>query len=337
MLELALSASEKEMPVQLRLDDGRTFSLPKHLGADFKCDRGQANPRANRLRRVRVVETINGGTITGLAERNRTAHTEARLAVLGLAVERWLLTERLVEADVICRSEDFKTTLLSSVSHDLRTPLAVIAASAGSLLRYRKSLPDEVQHELLETVEQQAARLNGLTNNLLSLGRIEGGLQTHQMPEIDALEVLGSALVAVRQIAPERDITKNLAMPSAEVRADPSLLEQVFFNILNNAITHTPAEAAICVSAFSDQVSLLISVEDEGPGLSDQETERIFERFYQGESGAGRQRGSGLGLAIAQGFARAIGGDVTASPRGDGRRGARFDVRLPLTRPELIQ
>jgi two-component system sensor histidine kinase KdpD len=215
------------------------------------------------------------------------------------------------------------------VSHDLRTPLSIISASAGSLLRYGNSLNDHAQQDLLQSIEQQSARLNHLTGNLLSLGRIEGGLQPENMPEVDALEVLGTALVAIRQAAPQRQITKAIATSDAVVRADPSLLEQVFYNLLENAVVHTPSDTMIHVAATRADDQLLIAVEDQGPGLSGDEAEHIFERFYQ--VSGGQKTGSGLGLSIARGFARAVAGDVRACPRPDGESGSRFEIRLPIS------
>jgi two-component system sensor histidine kinase KdpD len=254
--------------------------------------------------------------------------------MLAIAAERLLLTESLVAADVLRQSEDFKTALLSSVSHDLRTPLAIIGASAGSLLRYPEKLSDEARRELLISIEQQSTRLNQLTDNLLSLVRIEGGLDSSAMPTVDALDVLGSALVTARQFAPDRRITKDLQLGEAIVRADPSLLEQVLINVIQNAVVHTPLEAPIHVEVAAAPKLVRISVEDGGAGVSDEEGELIFERFHQAPVSGRRHAGSGLGLSIARGFARAVGGDVTVSRRRDGAAGARFEITLPLAAPE---
>jgi two-component system sensor histidine kinase KdpD len=252
------------------------------------------------------------------------------LAIFAIAAERWVLTERLVKADVFRKSEWFKTTLLSSMSHDLRTPLSVISASAGSLLRYGDSLPADGKQDLLETIEQQASRLNQLTSKLMSLSRIEGGLSQSSMPEIDALEVLGTALVSIRQLAPARTILKDLELTVAPVRADASLLEQVIFNVLENATVHTPSDTPVHVVVRASDDTLVIAIEDYGPGVPVGQTEQVFERFHQAPPISQQRRGSGLGLSIARGFARAIGGDVVLVPVSHGRTGARFEIRLPL-------
>jgi two-component system sensor histidine kinase KdpD len=148
------------------------------------------------------------------------------------------------------------------------------------------------------------------------------------MDTVDALEVLGSALVTIRQFAPDRIITKALAAGEAIVRADPSLLEQVFINLLQNAVVHTPSDTPIHVTSEYDADQVRIAVEDKGPGVVEESAELVFERFQQVPGH--RNKGSGLGLSIARGFARTIGGDVRVGRRADGQTGARFEVSLPL-------
>jgi two-component system sensor histidine kinase KdpD len=213
------------------------------------------------------------------------------------------------------------------MSHDLRTPLSIISASAGSLLSLGDQLPTSDKRDLLRLIEQQSTRLNRFTSKLLSLGRIEGGLAASTMPETDALEVLGAAIVNVRQLAPTRNIRKVVTLEHAMVRADPSLLEQVIYNVLENAVVHTPGDTPILVSVDAKSEKLVIGVEDRGPGVSRADTELVFERFRKSASGSGQEKGLGLGLSISRGFARAIDGDVAIVPTAEG---ARFEISLPL-------
>jgi two-component system sensor histidine kinase KdpD len=215
--------------------------------------------------------------------------------------------------------------------------LAIISACAGSLLRYPEGLTEEARRDLLQSIEHQSARLNHLTGNLLSLGRIEGGLDLARMAHIDALEVLGSALVTVRQLAPDRVITKELGLAEAIVRADPSMLEQVFINVLQNAVVHTPSKSPIHVGVQAGSNEVVIAVDDEGPGIAAEQRERIFERFQQAPLPGQRSPGSGLGLSIARGFARAVGGDVRLGRRPSGAEGARFEIRLPMAFKEAAE
>jgi two-component system sensor histidine kinase KdpD len=319
--------------VELHLNDGRILTLEGQadlslVASHFRQKDGGTFPAPEK--RLYMAQEFSRGLLVVLAREEATSDLPARLAMLAIAAERWLLTESLVATDVLRRSEDFKTTLLSSVSHDLRTPLAIIGASADSLLRYPEKLGDEARRELLMSIGQQAARLNHFTNNLLSLVRIEGGLDRSAMPLVDALDVLGSALVTARQFAPERRITKDLQLGEAIVRADPSLLEQVLINVLQNAIVHTPPETPIHLEVAARTGQVAIAVEDAGHGINDEESQLIFQRFHQAPSSKRRHAGSGLGLSIARGFARAVGGDVTVGRRRDGATGARFEIMLPL-------
>jgi two-component system sensor histidine kinase KdpD len=323
--------------VELHLDDGRVIAPEEQadlalVALHFRRNGPGTVPASEN--RLYMAQKFSRGLLLVLARTEVSSDLQARLAVLAIAAERWLLTESLVAADVLRRSENFKTILLSSVSHDLRTPLAIIGASAGSLLRYTEKLSDEARRELLMSIELQSTRLNQLTDNLLSLVRIEGGLDSSAMPTIDVLDVLGSALVTTRQFAPDRRITKDLQLGEAIVRADPSLLEQVLINVVQNAVVHTPPDAPIHIEVAAAPKIVTIAVEDGGAGVSDEEGELIFERFHQAPVSERRHAGSGLGLSIARGFARAVGGDVTVSRRRDGAAGARFEITLPLAAPE---
>jgi two-component system sensor histidine kinase KdpD len=268
------------------------------------------------------------------AQLGRLRHSPQEIAVflplLTLAIQRCQLAEQLAEGDVLKKSEAFKTALLSSVSHDLRTPLAAIAASAGSLAEFNDKLDRNTQQELLSTIQDQCSRLDRLTANLLNLGRIESGLDVEQMPIVDAIEVLGSTLVRMRKTDSNLTIKRDFRTTFASVRADEALLEQVFFNVLENAVRHTPAKTPIHVDAARSGNAIIIAIEDDGPGLPPKEAERIFERFYQVRQGKIPASGSGLGLSIAKGFTELIGGDIRACRAHRPMRGARFEVILPL-------
>ena len=319
--------------LELHLDDGRIISPEQepalHLLAAQLRNMNCTSLPFDKGRMV-LCERFSDGLVVAVVEQDHATDAAAHLAIIALAAERWALTHRLVQADVLRQSEQFKTALLSSVSHDFRTPLSVISASAGSLLRYRETLTAEAQQDLLKSIEQQSRRLDQLTGNLLSLGRIEGGLDTASMPTIDALDVLGEVLVAVREKAPARAITKAYGVREALVRTDPSLLHQIVANVLENAVVHTPENTGIHVSVDRTGGMLLIRVDDEGPGVDEVEAEEIFERLRQGAAAQARRQGAGLGLSIARGFARSLDGDVDVANRPDGRPGARFEIRLPL-------
>lgn len=263
---------------------------------------------------------------TGVRARQREQDLEAFVNVLGITLERCLLLEQLSEAELVKRSEEFKTALLSSVSHDMRTPLSAISASASSLASYE--LPLEVREDLLATIREQCERLNRYTTNLLNLGRLQGGLAPQNLTECDPLEVLGTAISRARQIAGERAIEKSYGVDSALVRADPVMLEQVFYNVLENAVHYSPERSSISVSAGVEEDRLLVDILDEGPGIATGDEDRIFNRFYRAQPPSSHE-GSGLGLSIAKGFAEAFGGSIAAR-RADEGGGTRVSIRLPL-------
>ena len=275
------------------------------------------------------------GVLVAKAEEADFSPDEIRMLIplITLAIQRCQLAEQLSQAHIIKRSEQFKTTLLSSVSHDLRTPLAAISASAGSLANLKGKLDEQTQANLLATIQEQCTRLDRFTTKLLSLGRIEGGLDVNEMPVVDAVEVLGGTLARVRRVTNGRPIRRNFVAPSGLVRADESLLEQVFFNVLENAVTHTGKNASIMVTAETLENTILIAVEDDGPGIPSDELERVFERFYQVSSNSGSSSGSGLGLSIAKGFTELIGGTIIATSSPVSKRGTRIEVALPLATP----
>ncbi len=254
---------------------------------------------------------------------------DAFVNLLSIALERCLLLERLSEAELIKRSEEFKTALLSSVSHDMRTPLSAISASASSLSRFGAELDDHTRRDLLNMIQEQCDRLNRYTTNLLNLGRLQAGVDQTQFTQCDALEVLGSAISRTRSLGTEHEFSKSYEVAAAPVRADAVMLEQIFFNVLENAVRYSPARSRIDVSAAAAGGTLSISIADEGEGIPPSDLELVFERFYRSRSSL-PQEGSGLGLSIARGFAQAFQGSIEAAPAPAPLGGTVITIRLPL-------
>jgi len=249
--------------------------------------------------------------------------------LLSITLERCLLLERLSEADLIKRSEEFKTALLSSVSHDMRTPLSAISASASSLASFGTELTEDTRADLLAMIQEQCERLNRYTTNLLNLGRIQSGVDPKLFTECDALDVLGTAISRTRMIDDAPDIRKAYDVPSAIVRADPVMLEQVFYNVLENAVRYSPAASQIQVTSNVTGAAVTISISDFGPGIAPDDLERVFDRFYRSHS-ALSEKGSGLGLSIAKGFTEAFGGSIEAGRAQGIDGGAIIKIHLPL-------
>ncbi len=272
-----------------------------------------------------LVHAQGGHARRGLQEHDLAAFVN----LLGIALERCLLLERLSEAELIKRSEEFKTALLSSVSHDMRTPLGAISASASSLASFGSELTEDTRADLLAMIQEQCERLDRYTTNLLNLGRIQSGVDPKLFTECDALDVLGAAISRTRMIDDAPDIRKAYDVPSALVRADPVMLEQVFYNVLENAVRYSPAASRIEVTSYLSASDVTISISDFGPGIAPDDLKRVFDRFYRSQS-ALNEKGSGLGLSIAKGFTEAFGGSIEAGRADGAEGGTTVKIRLPL-------
>jgi len=238
--------------------------------------------------------------------------------LLALAIDRCLLLEQLSETIALQRSEELKNALLSSVSHDLRTPLTAIEAAATSLRSFRSDLSAEQQDEMLSTISAQCEKLNRYTANLLDMGRIQAGIEPRQLSPVDIVEILGVALGAMRSRFPEQQFMKQVEVETALVHANAAMLEQVCVNLLENAVTHGAGGQPISVRVARTENSYLLQVNDHGPGIPEEERSRVFERFYRGAQSTKRE-GNGLGLYIAKGFIDAFGGMITIDgPPGGG-------------------
>ena len=274
-----------------------------------------------------------GVLIAEWTEGSKSGEDEADLGALvnlvAIAIERCLLLARLSEAELIRKSEEFKTTLLSSISHDMRTPLSAISASASSLAQYGGELPEDAKADMLKMIEEQCQRLNRYTTNLLSLGRLQAGLDPARFDVSDALDALGSAIGQARALGSAHKIVKKIEVPGALVRADPVMLEQVFYNVIENSVRYSDPDGPITVSAKLRPGRLLVSIRDVGKGIPFHEFGRIFDRFYRSE-GASSPEGSGLGLAIAKGFTEGFGGRIWAALPEDEAGGTVITIELPL-------
>jgi two-component system sensor histidine kinase KdpD len=246
-----------------------------------------------------------------------------------LAIERLNLAEEMDQARVAAETEKLRTALLTSISHDLRTPLAAILGSASSLKAYRAQLDARQEDELLGTIQEEAERLNHFIANLLDMTRLESGALAPNLAAIDLGDVIGSVLrrAPIQSHKMVLDLEPGLPM----VRLDPVLFEQVLFNLLDNAAKYTPAGSTITLQARRDGGVVRLQVMDEGPGLPEEDRERVFDKFYRVRAADKKRAGTGLGLAIARGFMESMGGTITAanrSDRSDGFSGAIFSLAV---------
>jgi two-component system sensor histidine kinase KdpD len=273
-------------------------------------------------------------------DQRRLLETCASLIALSIERDESLLAAQ--QAQVQVQTEQLRSSLLSSVSHDLRTPLAAIAGATSSLLEQGNATPGNTsaQQELLQTVADESRRLARQVDNLLDMTRLESGTvelnkQWHVLEEI-----IGSALARLKQELEHHPIRVDIPEDFPLLALDGILMQQAFFNLLENAARYTPPGTGIEIHARVEGQRALIIVADSGPGLPPGTENQVFEKFFRGpapsavtgrvESGDAR-RGVGLGLAICQGIVRAHGGTIRARNRPEG--GAEFVISLPCQQP----
>jgi K+-sensing histidine kinase KdpD len=248
----------------------------------------------------------------------RPSATETRLLLataeqIGQGIRRDRLADQATELEVAIRSDELKSALLDSVSHDLRTPLASIRASAGNLADPELAWSVEEQRLAARDIDQEAERLSRLVAALLDMSRIRSGQLRSQPEVLPADDLVHGVIGRTAELARGRRIDVRVGDGEPLLLVDPIFADQVLTNLLENALTHTPADAAIRVVAEpTDGGRARVTVEDGGPGVMDGDVERLFEPFYRGASGHATAPGAGLGLAIVRGMVEAMGGHVTA-------------------------
>ncbi len=245
---------------------------------------------------------------------------------IAIACERAELAGESERARLQMRTEQLKNSLLSSVSHDLRTPLSTIAGAAGTIAEDGASLSRPDRKALAQMICSESQRLNNLVTNLLAVTKVDSGEVQLSKEDYPLEEIIGSAVSAIIPPPKEGRLEVRLEKEDAEVSVDEPLIQQVFVNLFENALKHTPDDSKIEVTATINDTEAVVSVRDDGPGIADKEKGKVFEKFHRGATaGSG---GSGLGLAIAKGIVQAHGGRIWVEDAPGG--GADFKVALPL-------
>ena len=282
---------------------------------------------------------VNGRAgVAGVEMGQRSGMDENRLvgAMLdqgAVALERAELAAATVENEALRRSDRLRAALLNSISHDLRTPLATILGSTSTLIDYGKTLKPAVRVDLLASIREETERLNRYVGDLLDMTRLEGGALNPRSDPTDVRDVLANAIGRIERRRGERPLRRDFPAALSDVRLDPGLLEQAVVNILENAIAYSPDGLPIEVAVYEDRGNVVISIEDEGPGIPKTEVERIFEKFRRLDEPSDRikggdRKGAGLGLSIARGFIEAMGGRIAAASPIHGARGTRMLISL---------
>jgi two-component system, OmpR family, sensor histidine kinase KdpD len=247
-----------------------------------------------------------------------------------LAIERVRLVEDLEQAKRAAEADRLRSALLTSISHDLKTPLAAVLGAAGTLRDLSGPLSDDEKADLLATIVDEAERLNRFIANLLDMTKLEAGAVVPNAAPHDLGEIVGSALRRAGKILAHHRVELELAADLPMLRLDAVLFEQVLFNLLDNAAKYSPAHTTIRVQSWRDRDSVCLQVLDEGDGIPPAELEHIFDKFYRVAKGDQVRAGTGLGLAISRGFVEAMHGTIAAANRVD-RSGAAFLIRFPIS------
>lgn len=242
------------------------------------------------------------------------------------AISRARLAAAKAEAEARARTEDLRNALLSSISHDLRTPLAAILASATSLQEFGGAFDGETRADLLATIREEAERLDGVVANLLGMSRLESGALTLRTTPFNVPEVVRRTLERRRREG-GRTLTAVVAPDTPEALGDPVLFEQALANVVDNALRYSPPATPVDVKVRAENDDVVVEVWDEGRGVPPADRERVFEKFYR-SAFAAQTPGTGLGLPITRGFVTAMGGAVSVHDRGDGQSGLVVRLRL---------
>jgi two-component system, OmpR family, sensor histidine kinase KdpD len=246
-----------------------------------------------------------------------------------LAIERVLLVEDMDRVKRTMESERLRAALLTSISHDLKTPLASVLGAASTMRDLGGRLSEPEKRDLLATVIDESERLNRFIANLLDMTKLESGAVVPNTARHDVGEIVGSVLRRAAKILVDHKVSLDLAADLPMLELDAVLFEQVLFNLLDNAAKYAPAESTISITSRWDKNSVLLQIIDEGEGIPPAELESVFDKFYRAQKGDHVRPGTGLGLAISRGFVEAMHGTISAGNRAD-RSGAVLTIRLPI-------
>jgi two-component system sensor histidine kinase KdpD len=245
-----------------------------------------------------------------------------------IAIDRARLSQASVEQAARLEGERYREALLSSISHDLRTPLATIMGAVTSLRQLGGRMSPESRDDLLQSIEEEGGRLTRFVANLLDMTRIEAGTIAAKRDWIDVSDVIQSAVERARKHFAGHDIGTGISPDLPLIQGDSVLLGQVLFNLLDNAVKYGGNEP-VHIYARRDGDEVLISVTDLGKGIPADDLDRVFEKFYRRAKADGRSPGTGLGLSIARGFVEAMGGRIYAESPAVKKKGTRIVMRFP--------
>lgn len=246
-----------------------------------------------------------------------------------LAIERIQLVSDVDRARLAAETDRLRTALLTSISHDLKTPLAAILGSAGTLKDFADDIPPDARGELLSTIIEESERLNRFISNLLDMTQIGSGAMEPNFGLHFVGDMVGTAISRAAKIIVRHEIVLDIPSDLPMLKVDPVLFEQVLFNLIDNAAKYAPENTQIEIRSWRQGKTIFLAVADAGPGIPPADLERVFDSFYRVRKTDHVQAGTGLGLSICKGFIEAMGGSIRAENR-SGRAGAQFTVSLPV-------
>lgn len=280
------------------------------------------------------------GIDPGEAEESLPAASEAALQSIieqaAVAMERTRLVDQAARAQTAAEGERLRAALLSSISHDLRTPLASIVGSVTSLKTLGDKMSRADRADLLVTIEEEASRLTRFVSNLLDMTKIEAGAIDVRDDLVDVGEVIRTTARRAEKLFGARTIKATIADNLPFVRGDAALLDQVVFNLLENAHKYSGPQSVTRIDATAVDSDIRMTVTDDGIGIPKEALEKVFEKFYRVGGNDGRQPGTGLGLSICEGLVKAMGGSIKAESPVDRGRGSRLTIKLPAAPPEKV-
>ena len=235
------------------------------------------------------------------------------------------------DAEARGRTDDLRNALLSSISHDLRTPLAAVLASATSLQEFGDQFDAKTRHDLIATIQEEAERLNAFVTNLLNMTRLESGALDAESAAFDLAEVVDRTRRRFERLRGNRQIVCTLGDGADVAVGDPVLFEVALANVLENAVRYSPDGGTISLVSFPRDGQVVVQVADEGPGVPRGELGKLFDKFYRG-SAAKRLPGTGLGLSIVRGVMQGMGGQANAALRADAPSGLVMSLMLPAAK-----
>ncbi|CAK0766291.1 two-component system, OmpR family, sensor histidine kinase KdpD [Azospirillaceae bacterium] len=250
-----------------------------------------------------------------------------------IAIERILLVQDVDEAKLLSETEKLRSALLNSLSHDLRTPLSSIMAAASSLQSYEDRYDAAMRQELVTAIQVESERMHRFVNNLLDMTRLEAGALEPKRDVVDISDAVGAALRRLERLLSRHRVSLDIPTDLPMACGDFVLIEQILFNLLDNAVKYGPLDSEIIVRARGRDNKVVVTVADEGPGIPEDKLEMVFNKFYRFHEKDRQRAGTGLGLAICRGFVEAMDGAIVAANRLD-CSGAIITVTLPAV-PEL--